>query len=196
MFSKDEIQRGLWRLGEIAQSEQKIIDIAIYGGSAIALAWGFRVATKDVDAVVQGDPAFLRHAVKRVADEEGWPEDWLNDGVKGSLSVKQELQLQGTYPSPEQPGLRVYVPTPEYMLAMKCMAMRPEGVEGAQDIEDIRHLIRITNLKTVAEILELVENFYPRALIPPKVAFGVEEIMEKVSEDAENAAKERSEPPS
>ena len=127
---------------------------------------------------------------------EGWPEDWLNDSVKGFLSAKQELQLQATYPSPEQPGLRVYVPTPEYMLAMKCMAMRPEGVEGAQDIEDIRHLIRITNLKTTTEILELVENFYPRALIPPKVAFGIEEIMEKLSEDAENEAKEQSKPTS
>jgi hypothetical protein len=187
MFSKEDIERGLTRLGTIALEQGKIIDIAVYGGSAIALAWGFRVATRDVDAVVQGDPGFLRNAVKRVADEEGWPEDWLNDGVKGFLSANQELELQGTYPSPQEPGLRVYVPTAEYMLALKCMAMRTEGIQGSQDIEDIRNLIRLTDMKTAREILDLVEKFYPRSLIPPKVVFGVEEIMETLPGDNEDA---------
>ena len=187
MFSREEIQKGLTRLGELALAEQKIVDIAVYGGSAIVLAWGFRVTTRDVDAVVQGDPSFLRRAVERVAAEEGWPQDWLNDGVKGFVSAHQEFQLQGTYPSPEKPGLRVYVPTPEYMLAMKCMAMRPEGIEGAQDIEDIRHFIRIAGITTAAEILDLVEKFYPRSLIPPKVTFGIEEIMENLSDGTPNA---------
>ncbi|MFO1350394.1 MAG: hypothetical protein U1F68_06820 [Gammaproteobacteria bacterium] len=182
MFNKEAIQKGLTRLGELAIGAGKIIDIAVYGGSAIVLAWGFRVATKDVDAAVQGDAAFLRRAVKQVADEEGWPEDWLNEGVKGFLSAHQELRLQGTYPSVAEPGLRVYVPTPEYMLAMKCMAMRPEGVDGAHDIEDIRQLIRITGLSTGADVLDLVTRFYPKAQIPPKVAFGVEEIMEKLED--------------
>ena len=187
MLNKEDIQRGLMRLGQLAYAEQRMIDIAIYGGSAIALAWGFRVATKDVDAVIQGDPGFLRNAVKQVAKEQGWPEDWLNDGVKGFVSAHQELQLQGTYPSLQEPGLRVYVPTPEYMLAMKCMAMRPEGIEGAQDIEDIRNLMQITGLKKAEDVLDLVEKFYPRALVPAKVVFGVEEIMERLSEGNRDA---------
>ncbi len=187
MFSKQDIQHGLTRLGEIAYESRKVIDIALYGGSAIALAWEFRVSTKDVDAVVRGDPAFLRDAVRQVAEEEGWPQDWLNDGVKGFLSAHEELRLQGTYPVPERPGLRVYVPTPEYMLAMKCMAMRPEGVAGAQDIDDIRKLIGISDMQTHDEVLALVEKFYPRALIPPKVALGVEEIMQQLSEKHRDA---------
>ena len=73
MFGQGEMQRALTRLGEIAWGAQRIIDMAVYGGSAIVLAWGFRVATKDVDAVVRGDPSFLRRAVRQVAEEEGWP---------------------------------------------------------------------------------------------------------------------------
>ena len=136
--------------------------------------------------MIQGDPEFLRHAVKQVAQEQGWPEDWLNDGVKGFVSAQQALQLQGTYPSLQEPGLRVYVPTAEYMLAMKCMAMRAEGIEGAQDIEDIRNLVQITGLKSAQDVLDLVEKFYPRALIPAKVVVGVEEIMEKLSGSISN----------
>ncbi|MGQ0591282.1 MAG: hypothetical protein ACT4QB_01175 [Gammaproteobacteria bacterium] len=177
MFCQGEILRALTRLGEIAWDAQRILDMAVYGGSAIVLAWGFRVSTKDVDAVVRGDPSFLRRAVRQVAEEQGWPEDWLNDGVKGFVSGNESLCLQGTYPSPERPGLRVYVPTAEYMLAMKCMAMRAEGVEEARDIEDIRHLIGITGLTTTEQVLTLVEGFYPRSLIPPRVALGVEEIV-------------------
>ncbi len=124
MFGEGGIRRALTRLGELAWGAQRVIDIAVYGGSAIVLAWGFRVATKDVDAVVRGDPSFLR-----------------------------------------------------YMLAMKCMAMRVEGVEEAGDIEDIRRLIGITGMTTAEEVLSLVENFYPRSLIPPRVALGVEEIL-------------------
>jgi hypothetical protein len=66
------------------------------------------------------------------------------------------------------------------------MAMRPEGVEGAQDIEDIRKLIAITGLKNAVDVLDLVEKFYPRALIPPKVIFGVEEIIEQLNGTHDN----------
>jgi hypothetical protein len=74
------------------------------------------------------------------------------------------------------------------MLAMKCMAMRTEGIQGSQDIDDIRNLIRIAEMKTAREVLDLVEEkFYPRSLIPPKVVFGVEETMETLSGDSEDA---------
>ena len=61
------------------------------------------------------------------------------------------------------------------------MAMRAEGVEEARDIEDIRHLIGITGLTTTEQVLALVEGFYPRSLIPPRVALGVEEIVKAVA---------------
>jgi hypothetical protein len=54
----------------------------------------------------------------------------------------------GTYPSEDEPGLRVCVPKPEYLLAMKCWAMRVGGVETSQDIDDIRRLARASELQT------------------------------------------------
>jgi hypothetical protein len=58
----------------------------------IVLAWGFGWATKDADAVVRSDPSFLPRAGRQVAEEQGWPEDWLNDGVKGFVSGIETLR--------------------------------------------------------------------------------------------------------
>ena len=77
-------------------------------------------------------------------------------------------------------GLRIHLPTAEYLFAMKCMATRPEGVEGSHDISDIEALADEANIADAADALSLVEAFYPAARIPPKVRFGLEEIMERV----------------
>lgn len=177
-FDKSDIESGLKRLGEIASFENKLIDISIYGGSALVIAWDSRVSTRDVDAVVAGDAEFVRKAAKLVAEEKGWPENWLNDGVKGFLSDHQEMSVYGAYPSIDYPGLRVYVPTAEYMLAMKCMAMRIGGAESDRDVDDIRFLVAECGLKKPEEAIAIVEKFYPKRVIQPKVAFGIEEIFE------------------
>ena len=81
-----------------------------------------------MDAVAVDDRSFLDEAVRVVAARRGWPADWLNDGVRVYLSPKVDglgqHSLFATYPAEETPGLPVFVPSPEYMLAMKLMALR------------------------------------------------------------------------
>lgn len=38
-------------------------------------------------------------------------------------------------------------------------------------------------MTTTEQVLTLVEGFYPRSLIPPRVALGVEEILTDLSKD-------------
>jgi len=77
-------------------------------------------------------------------------------------------------------GLRVHLPAPEYLLAMKCMAMRPEVIDGSRDISDIAALADAAGIADADAAPALVEAFYPASRIPPKVRFGIEEIMERV----------------
>src|SRR5271156_1350160 len=142
MLTKEDILRGLSKIDVKAKESGILIDLSIYGGAALAIAFDIGRATRDVDAVVRGAPDFLRAVAADVAEEEGWPRDWLNDGVKGFLSGEEEMLLMENFPGSPRGGLRIHVPSPTYMFAMKCMAMRPEGIDGSHDISDIEGLAR------------------------------------------------------
>lgn len=191
MLKKYDILRGLSKIDAKAKEAGVIVDLSIYGGAALALAFDIRRATRDVDAVVHGSPNFLRGAAVEVAQEEGWPEDWLNDGVKGFTSAKEQMSLMEVFEASPVGGLRIHLPSPEYLFAMKCMSMRPEGIDGSHDISDIEALADEAGIKDSETALSLVEAFYPSARIPPKVRFGVEEIMERLVLRHAEEARER-----
>jgi len=182
LLEKEDILRGLRAIDRMAREAAVTVDLSIYGGAALALAFNLRQATRDVDAVVHGSPDFLRKAVARIAEEEGWPKDWLNDGVKGFLSAHEKMRLMMEFSDTVSGGLRIHTPAPEYLFAMKCMAMRTETVGNVSDKLDIEALAHEIGIKDARTALEIVESFYPPSGIPPKVRFGVEEIMEKMQE--------------
>jgi hypothetical protein len=63
------------------------------------------------------------------------PADWLSDAVKAFLSPRGEFDRYL-----ELSHLQVFVAQPNYMLALKCMAMR--SGEEFQDVDDARYLLR------------------------------------------------------
>jgi len=171
VLTKDDIIRGLRKIDEKARKAEMLIDLAVYGGAALTIAFDVRLATRDVDAVVRGSPDFVRSVAAEIAADEGWSEDWLNDGVKGFLSGNEEMSLMAGFPGSPNGGLRIYIPTPAYIFAMKCMAMRPDGIDGSHDIADIELLANKIGIKTADEAFSIIEGFYPLDRIPPKVRF-------------------------
>lgn len=186
-FDRTTLLRAFDELGRAAWAEGATVEIAVYGGSALMLVFDWRVATKDVDGVFENDRDLIRRLATDIARTRGWPADWLNDGVKGFLSARdQEAGMQvlsGEFPSGDMPGLRVFIPRPEYLFAMKCRAMRIGGVDENRDIEDIRRLAVELGLTSADEALALVASFYPRAQLQPKVQFGLEEIFSRPPTD-------------
>lgn len=179
-LDRESLEGAFAALGQKACRAGKIVEIAVYGGSALVLTLPGRVATKDVDAVIDQDRDWVRQAAAELADERGWPRDWLNDGVKGWLSHRDAdpdaKALFKTYPSEDEPGLRVFVATPHYLFAMKCLAMRIGGVDETQDRADIEALAREIGIATAGAALEIVSRYYPSSKVPPKTQYGVEEI--------------------
>ena len=182
MLTREDLESAFLRLGRKALADGKVVEIAVYGGSAILLTFPARAATKDVDAVLTADPAWIRAAAREVAQElgAGWPEDWLNDGVKGWLSHRDaepgSKNPFGSYPAEDEVGLRVFVAAPEYLFAMKCMAMRIGGVDVTQDRADIELLADRLGIRSAPAAIELVSRFYPSSGISPRTAYGIEEI--------------------
>lgn len=184
-LNREDVESAFTELGRIALAESHVVDIAVYGGVAMMLSFPARPATRDVDAVALGDPTFLRDAVRQVATERGWPDDWLNDAVKGFLSVRQgepdALVLFRSYPTEQSPGLRVFLARPEYLLAMKCVAMRLDAASRSPDVEDIKLLVQALGLSSAEQVLDIVSLYYPEKRVPPKTQFGVEEIMTRLA---------------
>jgi len=183
-LDREGLKDAFVHLGQLAWAEGRTIEIAVYGGSALMLSFDWRLATKDVDGVYEADRQTVRRLVGVIAAERGWPADWLNDGVKGFLSARDPDDgvklLFGEFPSTEAPGLRVLVPRPEYLFAMKCRAMRAGGADENSDIDDIRKLANEIGISKAADALALVASFYPGTQLQPKVQFGIEEIFSGV----------------
>ncbi len=142
------------------------------------LAYAARLSTRDVDAIFE-PAAVIREEAASIGTALGLPADWLNDGVKGFVSERHEVV---TGDLPQFPNLRVTMPVPEYLLAMKAMASRLGGTVGEpSDVADLRLLIDRLGLKSPDSVLEIVRCYYPDARVPVKARYLVEGLFEEKS---------------
>jgi hypothetical protein len=165
-FSRAEILKALQDLGDELSSQGVHGQIFIVGGAAMALAYSTRRVTKDIDAVFEPKNA-IYEAASKVAEQLGLPGDWLNDAAKGFMPGEDE----DPRPVPDISGIEITTASPQYLLAMKLMAMR-----FGEDDEDIEILIRECGLHSAQEALELLERMYPAQDPLPKTRFFLEEL--------------------
>ena len=167
MLTSDQITQLFRALDEELCRKGVVGEVGICGGAVMCLVFQARRATKDVDAVFAPTQE-IRNAAKAVAARLGLPEDWLNDAAKAFFHVDPPRE-----DVIELPNLRVWAPTARYMLAMKCISARFDS----HDLEDTRFLIAYLQLRTPAEVFEIIQAYYPQRLIPPKTQFVIEELL-------------------
>ena len=95
---------------------------------------------------------------------ENLPPDWINDGAKGFLYSTPPVTLWNSYP-----GLDVYIPALEYMLAMKIVAGRP------QDIEDAQELIRYLNLLEPQAVVDILKRYIPKKYLTVRMQYMIDD---------------------
>jgi hypothetical protein len=135
--------------------------------------------TRDVDAVFR-PTAEIRAVAANIAAKLGLPEDWLNDGVKGFLSDREELSEEPVTELAGLSNLRIIWPSAEYLLAMKCMAARIDN--ASQDRADVEFLIMKLGFRREDQVLECVERFYPADRIHIKTVYFVREVLAGLAE--------------
>src|SRR5215510_10279452 len=92
-------------------------------------------------------------------------DDLIEHGVRTYLSpnvegLAQHHELFRTYPREDAPGLRVFVPTPEYLLAMKLMAIRLDPAAGKTDLDDILNLMEVVQTTDKDQLVRFAAAFY------------------------------------
>jgi len=170
---RDEIIEYLHALNEKLQRQNVKGEICLYGGAVMCLVYDARPSTKDVDAIFQ-PTEIIRKAAKEIANEYGLVDDWLNDGVKGFLvDHPRQVFLNLSH-------LVVMVADPEYMLAMKSLSARIDGT----DSKDIEFLISKLKIKTVEEVFNIIDKYYPRRVIKPATQFFLEEVFDETHDNS------------
>jgi hypothetical protein len=183
-LSKEKMINYFNKLGERLHLKGVVSEVAIYGGSSLSLQFDFRESTQDIDYIaISDDTALLRETVKEIADEDGLPSDWFNDSV-GDLTQGTEVDhlFYGDYPA-NKPGLRVFVASAKYLLAMKVLHIRSSM--DSSDPFDVYHLLKETGIDNKEDLKDLVAGYFPRRMLPKRSELLIEDML---------AAIERGEP--
>ncbi|MDT7603705.1 MAG: hypothetical protein QOF61_1702, partial [Acidobacteriota bacterium] len=149
-MEKEEIRQCLEELNDELRAMNVKGEVCLYGGAVMCLVFDARPSTKDVDAIFE-PVRYIRRAAGRIAERRGLDKDWLNYAVK-MFVVPHERRILF-----DMPHLKVFTPSPEYLLAMKVLAARANTPDRA----DIEVLIEKLDLQAAEQVLEIVQHYYP-----------------------------------
>jgi hypothetical protein len=170
-FNRDELLAAFDAIAQAAVAAGTRLDIAVFGGSALLLASNFRFSTEDVDIaeIARPWPHWLSEVVAAIAKRNGWLEDWLNDAITSFLSAQAQPQRDlipwGTFPrAADKSGLRVFVPSARYLLALKLKALRVAKFEkGSKDIADVAGLLGVLAITQAEQAIDILKEYYPNS---------------------------------
>jgi len=160
--AQPERTEALRSLGELARrlvADNTEVEFYFLGGAVLYQAFAAAPGTARVTAMFRPARVVTR-AASVVAEAEGLPESWLARAVPAALS---DASRSGDYV--ELPGLRAFAPRPEYVLAMKCAAMRLG--DDFRETEDVRYVLRSMNLSSAEEALSLVSRYFSERQLAP-----------------------------
>ena len=168
-LAKADILRLLHALNDELQAAGVKGHVQLAGGAVMCLAFDARASTRDVDAIFRPSVEVLDAAL-RVAAKKRVHDTWLNDAVKGYASDRGSFE-----PFLELSHLKVFCASAEYMLAMKCLAMRIG--EGYHDEEDIRYLLRNLGIRNFEDAEAILGRYYSLGEFPEPAFIALRELL-------------------
>ena len=167
MLSREKILDYLRQLGEALTDHGLKGEMLLTGGAAMCLVHSARDATKDIDALYEPKDV-INHIASKIAEREGLPDNWLNDGVKGFIEPNASVEEFVAFE-----GLRVQTVSAEYLLAMKLMSAR----YGEKDYDDIRFLLNRLEINHADQAYALLQTYFAENRILPKTGYIIEELI-------------------
>lgn len=183
-LTQADIRTGLEKVNAWLAAHDTRGELCLYGGACLCLAFAARSSTKDVDAVFE-PASIVRKAAFEVAAEMGWNWNWLNDDVRGFLSIHDGSGIQ-SLDSLELSHLKVYAANPEYLLAMKCLAARVSSLDdedGPTDLRDALWLCRQLGVTSRDAIVRIVLKFFPDREAPERTDFFIGELVQQLAQN-------------
>jgi len=163
-LSKDRIIAIFEAMGDICKKHGSYFEIAIYGGSALMLEFDYRESTVDIDYVaLQGAQSTIEAIANIACTSMGLENFVLRDDVSMFVSDIASYNIYGEFPKGNG-NLRVFTAKPQYIFAMKIMAMR-NSME-TQDLRDIWEIADRCKIKTYQQAVDVLQQYYPGKKLP------------------------------
>ena len=152
-MDKEQILALLHELGDELAGEESYATINVCGGAAMAIAYNNLKTSNDIDAVLIDfdDRNKFTECVKRIAERNDLPDNWLNEDVKIFVNSMKELCFIdfGKFGA-----LSVRIVSEEQLLAMKLFAAR------RKDLDDAVMLAKSLNIKTKDELNNILYKYF------------------------------------
>lgn len=180
VFDRDVMYMLFKRVGEICAEQNVTLEIAVYGGSSLMLQpslFDVRRVTEDIDFVPlsQNQDEEINDIFMKATQELGYVDRVFRDDVKQLISDQPEYDFLAEYP--EGVGsFRVFHCKPEYLLAMKAMAMR-SGLLSSDPI-DFFNLAADLGVTTLDEVKARVDKYFPGHELPRSHELTIEDLFE------------------
>jgi Nucleotidyl transferase AbiEii toxin, Type IV TA system len=175
-LSKTDIESILQRMGQICEARGSYFEIAIYGGSALMLCFDYRQSTVDIDfQPVKGSAQEIADIANQATKELGFEQNVLRDDVGVFVSEVAKYIPYGEFPKGNG-NLRVLTAAPEYIFAMKIMAMRSSA--ETQDLRDAWELADICEISNLDQAKETLASFYPEKKLPLRHALILQDVFD------------------
>jgi len=169
LLTRERIVALLSELNEELAAKKVRAEMFLVGGAVMCLAFGARPATRDIDAIFE-PKSIVYECATVVGERHKLPPGWLNDGAKGFQSDRGSFSR---YELLQYSNLAIYTSDPDYLLAMKIQSCRLG--EAFQDRDDILFLLKLLNVKTVQDAIDIATKFYAEALLPNRAWYVLEE---------------------
>jgi hypothetical protein len=173
-LERADIVDGLRDLANELTAAREVAGIRLVGGAALALLYFERGTTQDLDAlhVHPGSDQAVADAGAQVARRRDWDPEWLNFAVTGADALPTLGRSVEWTTIHDSGGVVIQVASKESLLAMKLRANRP-----GRDTRDIRQLLALCGIATLAEAESFYEDFYPGDLLPERAVGMVQRIL-------------------
>ena len=153
-MDKEQILKLLHELGDELAEEESYATINVCGAAAIAIAYNNLKSSDDIDVVITDFDSRDKFAdcVKRIAERNDLPDNWLNEDVKIFVNSMKEQCFNdfGKFGA-----LSVRIVSEEQLLAMKLFAAREN-----KDLDDAVMLAKLLNIESKYELNKTLYKYF------------------------------------